>query len=444
MPERRLPVKRTHLLKAMWIVFLGILALTVQWTGPAAASAPRRLYEGTQAMLAVIGTDGNVLVYDATGHNPVRVTTDAVPGQKVYQWPTWATDGRLAFFGASSDPGDSYSLRVFVAESVTAQPKVKTAYTSPDDVFTYAYWSPGNCPDNGGNCRDLALLYTPSDQSGLALRLIRDITGAFTDKVIGQSAPFYYSFAPDGQHMLWYQSGTDLSLYDVEAGRAQRLSDTPGQFQSPMWSPVDDRLLYGVQNEANPNLTDLVVARGAERNVVAHGLDGPLSFAWSPDGTRIAYVAGFDKVTVLNAQSGQSITAGTMPNTVAYYWSPQGDRIAYMVVNRDTPGVQARLRSNGHTPVEQAIGGLSWRILDVQTGIDRGWASFTPSRDMVYMLNFFDQFSRSHRVWSPDGHYLAYSSMDVLGKTTVMLIDTQQSGATPIKVGPGTLGIWSF
>jgi len=424
-----------------WIVLLSFLAIVVNWTVPATA---RRLHGGTNAMLAVIGTDGNVSVYDADGRNPIRVTVDATSGQKAYQWPTWATDGRLAFFGASSDPADPYSMRVFVAEAITAQPVVKTGYSSPDEVFTYAYWSPGTCASGSANCRDLALLYTPANQNSLGLRLIQDSGGTFSDEVIGQSAPFYFSFSPDGQHMLWFQSGTDLSIYDVPTGVANRLTDTPGQFQAPMWSPVDDRLLFGVQNEANTDLTDLVVARGTDRNVVAHGLDSPVSFAWSPDGTQIAYVAGFDKVTVLDSQTGRSITAGTMPNTVAYYWSPQGDRIAYLVVNRNTPGVQARLRSNGHTPSDQTIGGLSWRILDVQSGNDQGLASFTPSRDMVYMLNFFDQFSRSHRVWSPDGHYLVYSSMDVLGKSTIMLIDSRQAGTAPIKVGPGTLAVWSW
>src|SRR5579864_3943294 len=257
-------------------------------------------------MLAVIGADSNVSVFDADGRNPIRVTTDAVPDQRIYQWPTWATDGRLAFFGSSSDPAERYSLRVFVVEAITAQPVLKTAYTSLDEVFTYAYWSPADCPGKSGNCRDLTLLYTPPGQNKFGLRLIHDVGGAFSDKLIGQAAPFYYSFSPDGAHMLWFQSGTDLSVYDMVTGDARRLSDIPGQFQAPMWSPVDDRLLFGVRNVADSDLADLVVARGMDRKVLAHGLDGPISFAWSPDGARVALVAGFDKVTVLDAETGQS------------------------------------------------------------------------------------------------------------------------------------------
>src|SRR5438034_8099799 len=72
----------------------------------------------SRAMLAVIGSDGNLSIFDANGKNPFPVTTDAKPGTKLYHWPTWSTDGRLAFFGASNDRQDPYSLRVFVQDQV--------------------------------------------------------------------------------------------------------------------------------------------------------------------------------------------------------------------------------------------------------------------------------------------------------------------------------------
>src|SRR5689334_3974558 len=151
---------RLHFTRLMGIVLVGLLATVGVSMVPAAAHGS---YGGTQAMLAVIGTDGNVSVYDADGRNPIRVTTDAVPDQKVYQWPTWATDGRLAFFGSSSDPADSYLLRMYVIDQVKVNATVQTAFTSNNDIFTYAYWGPGDCA--AGNCRDLALLSTPTDQS---------------------------------------------------------------------------------------------------------------------------------------------------------------------------------------------------------------------------------------------------------------------------------------
>ena len=401
-------------------------------------------------MLAVIGNDGNVLVYDADGKNPIRVTTDAAPNQRTYQWPTWSTDGRLAFFGASSAPNDTYSMRVFIAESISRDgpTTVKAAFTSQDDIFTYAAWSPATCA-LGDDCRQLALLFTSSDPNGFVLRLIRDRAATFDDSLIGQAAPFFFDFASDGKHMIWHQAGSQLSIYDLATTKsAQALKDTPGKFQVPMWSPIDGRLLFGVQNAENADLTDLVITSAANndgtRQVIAPKLDSPLTFAWSPNGKYVAYVAAFDKVTVLDGQTGKTVSTGSNSDVVAHFWSPESDRVAYLVVNRDTSGGQARLRTNGHTPVEQALGGLSWHVFDIGSGIDTTLVSFTPSREMIYLLNFFDQFARSHRLWSPNGQYLSYGVMDVLGKTSVQLIDTRQPDNPPIKVGNGTLGIWSW
>src|SRR5690242_11183808 len=70
------------------------------------------------SMLAVVNTDGNIIVYDANGQNPFTVTTDAKARARVYHWPTWSTDGRLAFFGSSTDKVDPYALRVFIQDKV--------------------------------------------------------------------------------------------------------------------------------------------------------------------------------------------------------------------------------------------------------------------------------------------------------------------------------------
>ena len=441
MPRQMRP-SRVLLLAAL-LTTLTLIAAPIGPVSGAAAVSPK-----DNAMLAVIGNDGNVLVYDADGKNPISVTRDAVPAVRVYQWPTWSGDGRLAFFGASSDPADLFSLRVFIAESIQRdQPvTIRTAYTSPVDTFTYAAWSPAACAP-GEDCRQLALLFTPPDPNGFGLRLIDDRAGQFSDKVIGQASPFFFDFAPDGRHMAWHQGGAQVGVYDVRrGGDPLLLADAPGKFQVPMWSPTsDNRLLIGVESPKNADLTDLVAAAAgdpAERKVLAAGLDSPLTFAWSPDGRYVAYVAGFDRVMVVDGKTAHAVRNGTSSDVVAFFWAPQSDRIAYLVVNRDTGGNQARLRSNGHTPVDQAIGGLTWHILDLASGTDSSLVSFNPSPDMIYLLNFFDQFARSHQVWSPDGHYLAYSVMDVLGKTSVQLIDTRQPDQPPIRVGGGTLAVW--
>jgi hypothetical protein len=86
---------------------------------------------------------------------------------------------------------------------------------------------------------------------------------------------------------------------------------------------------------------------------------------------------------------------------------------------------------------------LTWNILDVTSNRVTTLSNFIPTRDMIYYLNFFDQFVRSHSLWSPDGRYLVYASIDSLGNQSVVLADTRSPGST-IRVASGSLGIWSW
>jgi TolB protein len=423
---------RMKLAKRLWPM-LGLL-LAIGFGNITALHA-----QGKTAMLAVIEADGNLNVYDAAGMNPIAITTDAIAGEKIYQWPTWSTDGRLAFFGASGTVTDPYSLRVFIVDAVKAGATPQVAYSSPDEVFTYPYWSTGDC---GTDCRELALLYTPPAGAGLGLRMIRTERGKYTSRVLGQAAPFYYSFSPDGKQMIWSRFGQQIELYDVAANQTRRLADVPGKFNSPMWSPVDERLLFGIEN-ADPDFTDVVIAQGDARRVLLAKQETPISFAWSPDAKYVASLAAFDHVVITEVASGKEAARSSKGNVVAHFWSPVGDRVAYIVVNRNDPDPQARLHINGSMPAEQATAGLSLYVLDVKSGNSSLIATFNPTREYIYLLNFFDQFAHSHQLWSPDGVYLSFAAMDSKGKPTLYLADTTKP-STPIKVTTGVIGIWSW
>jgi Tol biopolymer transport system component len=421
----------------MVVALILTFGLSFGWSSARIGAQEKNTY-----MLAVIAADGNVVVYDADGKNPQSLTTDAVANVRLYQWPTWSTDGRLAFFGASVDPRDPYSLAMFVARDPSQALTYKRAYFSLDEAYTYSYWSTGDC--GSGDCRDLALLYTPSGVSGLAVRMIRDDAGDFSHNYVDRAAPFYYSFSPDGRQMIWHRFNSRVELYDVEQNTViSALPDAPGQFASPMWSPVDDRLLFATQSD-DPSLTNLVIAQGTERTVIATGLSGVVYFAWSPDSSKVVYMAGTGKLAVIDAQTGAEITKAPHGNIIAQFWSPQGDKVAYLRLNRDLPGLQTHYRPNGHTAgisLQQPT--ITWFVLDVATGQATSVADFFPSQDMIYYLNFFDQFSRSHRLWSPDGCYLVYATADSDGKNRVMLAEVANPGNATM-VAEGSLGIWSW
>jgi WD40 repeat protein len=304
--------------------------------------------QGT-AMLAVIDNDGNISVFDSTGKNPFLLTHDARHDERQYRWPTWATDGRLAFFGSSVEPADSFLLRMFVVGPVKTNAPIETAFTSNSDIFTYAYWGPGDCAK--GNCRDLALLSTPTDQSSaLALRLIRDDNGKFTDKLIGNAAPYYYSFSPDAKQLFWYRSTSELGIYDIASDKViATLNDRPGAFNAPMWSPIDDRLLFGTAGTADGQ-TNIVIGQGANRQTLVSDQPNPVSFAWSPDASMVVSVAAFGNLVVTDVKSGKAVANTTDRNVVSYFWSPQSDRVAYVAASRPGTGSQASFGKNGAAP----------------------------------------------------------------------------------------------
>ena len=206
-----------------------------------------------------------------------------------YQWPTWSTDGRLAYFSISLDDGQ-FETGAYISADGSVEGDL--VYAGPE-AFNYAYWAPGNC-DMGEQCRDLSVLLS-SQSRGMFVELIRDGLAEVESITAGIGGPpFYYSWSPDGGRMLWQRNNQRFDIYDANTDRVtDTLVEMPGTIFAPAWSPVDDRLLFGAVN-AN-DTTDLVIVGNDERQVLETGFEGLISFGWSPDGNLVAYREGFVK-----------------------------------------------------------------------------------------------------------------------------------------------------
>lgn len=393
--------------------------------------------------IAVIGNDSNVYVVDPGTSEAMAVTDDSAPTRQ-YIWPTWSNDGRLAYFCCDSGTTTLPHTQVYVVQPDEATGSL--AYTSRGAVFTYAYWAPQDCAD-GDSCRDLAVLVSLLGDGRFGVDLVRSLEDSSSGDRIGRGSPFYFSWSPDGQRMLWHRNTRRVDVYTVDESLVENFNVDLGAFPAPGWSPVDDRLLIGTRSETGRG-TDLLLIDGNDEQILVSNLIGEVAFNWSPDGNYVAYrTVGnqeISNVVVLDATTGEEVTNTASDEVLAFFWSPDSSKIAYVStaappgtfnISYTEPSIAAELRQED---------GLRFSVIDVESGDIQSYASFIPTSEMVYLLAFFNQFAQSHSIWSPDSTHLVFSEVMPGGQPVVSIMDVTRRDTVPFSVAEGVIGIWSY
>lgn len=395
--------------------------------------------------IALMGTDHNVYVFsNETGSRDVRaLTADASSGRR-YQWPTWSTDGRLAYFCCDVRfMRGQMLLETYISREASAAGKL--IYAQDNEAFTYASWSPADCSDGTG-CRDLAVLVSRPSQP-FKVEVIRDDTRQPSSRSVGSGVPFYFSWSPDGTRLAGQINNAQFRVYDVRgSGDSRALIGAPGRMQAPQWSPVDNRVLVAALND-DTLTSDIEVLDGDSINVLQDAVEGIIALSWSPDGQYIAYsVLSRDRgsvLVVIDAQAGDLVSVARAGLIVGFFWSPDSQKIAY-VTPSFSEGVKAATVS---TAAQQGTVVLQWHVLTVATEAVESLTAFVPTAEMVYLLTYFDQFAQSHRLWSPDSRYLVYAEQGADGNGQVTVLDTAAGGTVTYAkyaIAQGNIGVWSY
>lgn len=425
-------------------------------TAPASLQPDSPLVGG---QLAYIGGDGNVYVTDAELSNNQQLTTDATVAAegngRSYHHLAWSADGRLAYAAVERDyPTTTSELYITDLRSKPLQ-----VGTSDTDFVIYLSWAPAPCtPDD--TCRQLAYLIGGEEtidlrlaelHSGVAISLSEtaDVRNQqmTSNEVIGSGRPFYFSWSPTGDTLLWHTGGArrfnpdaTLTHFDLGKRQAQPLAQPPGLFQAPAWSPdhtgwIDVVAVDGAQQlryvqNAEPGDLDL------ERATILAKPAYDAVFAWSPDGEKIAFATRrnaddpfYSPIQLYDIATGTTTTLTERGLHVqAFFWSPDSTRLGYInwLALPDQDWAQ-------------------WRTINVESGEDRGFNPFYPSFHMRTMIGSFNQYAQSHRLWSPDGQYLVYADRDAALVERVWLVDTlAPKGTNPQLVDEGSIGVWSW
>lgn len=400
--------------------------------------------------LAYAGSDGNIYVLEAGTDEAQAITDDASLFEGViYDAPTWSRGGWLSYVRQEFASGEP-PRRVIYAIQPGEMDAPRELYETDTGVYEYGYWAPAAC-DVGPDCGRFAFLIADSNAHQLHMAQLSSGDEAVEERTLGEGAPFYYSWAPDGERMLWFRQGATLEVVDVnDVDASTVLPDEPGLFQSPWWSPVDERLLFSLAGEEG---NALVVAEGDERRDLT-GEEGALSaFAWAPDGRHLAHVEGyapnaypFSSLRVLADDGDDEVVLTEDDLVIAFFWSPDSQQIAYVTVAETPDGIEQASsgRVAGHaSPARQDLL-LAWNVADVSSGDSRELVRFTPTPNELYLFQFFDQFAQSHSVWSPDSSQIVYTEVLPGGMEGVNVIDVEAADASPVLVSAGSWAVFSF
>jgi len=203
--------------------------------------------------------------------------------------------------------------------------------------------------------------------------------------------------------------------------------------------------------------------------------DASLATAWSPSGTRIAYVAPGGLWTMSAAGKNRKRLTKGIGDTLSPTWSPNGKQIAFvdlvkphgrkyaLYVMGSSGGTPRRIVKGAYDPawspsgrvIAFDYGGVLWTVRPDGTGRKRigpgrspAWAldgsrlafdrkgdlwtmrpSGTGAREVISVPG-----ATVGIAWSPDGHWIAYGLGD---RGDIMLVHPDGSGSRPLTHDPG-------
>lgn len=388
-----------------------------------------RLPPSPSGHLAYVGADDNVYVVDPITGATVQVTDDgssADTGSGIFHTGmAWSETGELAF--ARTDV-EAFTSSLFV--TVPGSGEVRQV-TRRSGILIYASWSPAGC--DRPRCSRLAYIADAGGEPGgeVTLNVLRPAAATPWRVVLEQrGTQIYFSWAGRRGRLIRHVLDADPTLEEVELdeGSARPIRARLGPFLAP--AVAAGRVVYAVATDQR----DEPIVTLTKSAVLVHTSPDVrrVAFVPSPDGRRLALAfrhgsrrtpeEAFEHPWIVDLRTGEIERVGP-PSlwTEAFYWAPDSRRLAYLT-----------WLDNDLRPYNQ------WRVFDVQAGRDRGFAAFEPTRTFETLTTFFDQFGQSHRLWSPDGRYLAYAAVSGTGEEQVWLLDTS-ADRTRILVADGVV-----
>jgi TolB protein len=352
-------------------------------------------------------------------------------GRDFYSWPVWSPDGtRLACFRVVAEE-DQATDGLYIFEVASSQ--VLNSYKEPGLRPIYAYWAPDS--------QHLAVLLSGPGTLSLGLW---STSGGHRPKTVAQGVPFYFNWRADAQALLVHNGGDpeakeghSVSVLEVESGKRSLVSRAPAAFGPPSWSSDGKWLAYGDSGKNGAKTTLMIATADGSAPKPFGTLPEKLALEWSPTQPVLAVATSsfvgdplLDELRLIDVSSGKTRTL-IKEQFVAYFWSPNGKRILYAKRKRDTDL-------------------WTWAVVEVGDGKTYEVVDFAPSRLLLQVFQYFDQYALSHRVWSPDSRDFVFTGgagpdadpAGALRHPTVYTV-AAAAHATPKALSDGLIAFWS-
>lgn len=389
------------------------------------------------------GEDGNVFTWAPSHKRQQQLTwsweehevekdSDTASLRLTHLWPAWAPDGKqVACFGMRGTPETQLATSLYAVAADGIESWELSGLSGGMPI--YGNWSPQG---------DAFAALVQRGRQQLSLEIVRlDQPGKMTPTISG--APLFWSWSPRGDMLAVHVGGTRhvsavarVVLIDARSGQIrQQLTDHPGEFRVPAWSPSEDLLTYVEQDTDGSETLLLYDVHSGEKGPIAH-VDGGTATVWSADGKALAFATVsqpdsfvFPQIQTLALNTGHISTVLEEP-VLSFFWSPRGDCLVYLSIDQQ----QNYLHWHRVSPINRETAEL---------------VRFLPSREQMFIFSFFDQYALSHPPLAPDGNTLAFagyliSSTSATTTSQVYALPLDDPTAVPTAIAPGQFVSWNL